>query len=274
MSEEEAQDTRTTSLPAADFLEACTGGYLSRQDAISTTCNQDASTQSLGLKRAAENGHFNVVRYLLETEPAIKVDSLTADSAVRGGLPIYRLLHSEYLDMIHWSFGIMGSAVHIAVRCCNIELLTYILEHGADPGRTPECSRYGYFFTPIEDAALVDSVEAARVLVKYGATFEATEALEIAASFGHLEMTRCLIDLGTDANYIRGLRDPEWDNCQSRCTGPLHSATKNGHYDVVELLLAHGADSQLQDISGMTAKDVALNAGNQSILDLLEKFEE
>ena len=270
MSEIQEQETRTEP-PLRDwFLEACKDGSLSRTDAISTTSDQDASTRSLGLETAVTNGHFSVVRYLLEIEPAIDVGPLIARHAANGDLPIYRLLHSKHPDMTHWSFGRMGDAVLTAVRNGNIELLTYILENGGDPGRTPECSREAYIYTPIEVSALVANEEAARVLVKYGATFEATEAVRIAASSGCLEMVRCLIELGADVNYVRGLRDPYWDTCHHGCTGPLHSAAKGGHFDVAKLLIAHGADPQLQDTSEMTAVDAAREAGHQDVVDLLE----
>ena len=270
MSEQQAQEDQVTSLSSDSFLEACREGFLSRTDAIAFTNDQDPSTRSMGLNIAAENGHFNAVRYLLEVEPAIEVDPRTADHAARGGLLVYRLLHSKYPDMTRWNFGDpSGSAVHTAVRCGDIELLTYVLENGGDPGRTADCPRHAYIFTPLDDCALVDNEEAARVLVKYGATFKATEALEIAVSFGHLELARFFIELGADVNDVRGIDDPYWrPGCTSR---PLHKAAQSGQLDMVQLLLAHGADPQLQNESGMTAIDVAKGAERPDILGLLEE---
>lgn len=273
MSGIQAQETLNASSPADWFLKACRDGHLSRTDAMSLTNDQDMSTRSLGLKSAVENGHFNVVRYLLEIEPAIDVGWEIARSAAHGDLVIYRLLHSKYPDMPKWSFGRMGDSVLTAVRNGNTEMLTYALENGGDPGRTPDCNRDAYIFTPIEVSALMDNDEAARILVKHGATFKATEALEIAASRGQLKMVRCFTELGAEINYVRGLRDPFWDDCTDGCTGPLHAAAKNGHREVVEVLLAHGADPHLQDVSGMTAIDAARGAGNEDILHLLVKAE-
>ena len=240
-------------------------------NATSVSIALDASIQSVGLKQAAQNGHFNVVRYLLEIEPAIEFDSETATFAAWIGLPMYRLLHCKIPAMIHWSFGPegrLGNAVNTAVRSHNTELLTYLLENGCDPGRTPECTRFADVFTPIENAALVNNEEAARVLVKYGATFRATEALDIAADFGLLGLVRCFIELGADVNYIRGM---EGDTCSNPCTSPLHTAVKSGQPEMVGLLIAHGADPHLRDMSGMTAGDLASGPGNGDILRLLEK---
>lgn len=256
-----------------EFLESCRNGSLSRANAIPVTTVLDASIQSSGLEQAAANGHFNVVRYLIEVEPAIEVSSETAKLAAWDGLPMYRLLHSRLPAMIHWSFGPegrLGNAVHTAVRSHNSELLIYLLESGGDPGRTPECTRYVDTFTPIENAALVNNEEAARVLVKYGAIFRATEALVIATQFGLLGLVRCFIELGADVDYIRGIKDPYWDTCSDPCTSPLHMAVKSGQLEMVGLLVAYGADPDLRDISGISARDLASSAENGDILRLLE----
>ena len=266
---EPTQDTRSTS--SDWFLEACRDGSLSRTDAISYASDQDASTQSLGLKEAVEHGHFNVVRYLLELEHTIDIDKMTANHAAYSGLPIYRILHSRHPEILHWSFDTSGNAVFVAVRNGDNELLKYLLENGADPGRTPEGDREFYIYMTLDVAALRENVEGAKLLVKFGATFQFTEALRIVASRGSLETVRCFIGLGADINYIRGLQDPDWDTCSCECIGPLHSAAKEGHLEVVKLLLAHGADPQLGDTSGRTAVDAARGAGEEKVIDLLMK---
>jgi len=273
MSGPQRQEAQQKLMSDHEFLESCTDGSLSRIDAISVTTALDASTQSSGLKKAAENGHFNVVRYLLEVEPAIDLDSATANLAAWNGLHMYRLLHARYPNMIHWLFGPegrMGNAVHTAVRSYDTGLLTYLLDNGGDPGRTPECTRYGDVFTPIEHAALVNNEEASRILVKYGVTFRATEVLVIATQFGLLGLVRCFIELGADINYIRGLEDPYWDTCSNPCTSPLHMAVKCGQVEIVRLFVAHGVDPELRDMSGMTARALASDAGNELILEILE----
>ena len=270
MSESLGQETRVPPLSRESFLDLCRDGSLSRADATSIIGAQDPSTRSCGLSKAVKNGHFNAVRYLLEFEPSIEFDSTVANDAARGGLPMYRLLHSKHADMIHWTFDTQGNAVHIAVRVKDTDLLTYILDNGGDPGRTPECDRYYHIYTPIENAALVDNEDAAKVLVTNGATFKYTEALNIAVSLGHLNLVRCLIDLGADVNYLRRLEDPDWDTC-FQCTGPLHVAAKNSHLEMVKLLLAHGADPTLQDMNGKTAVDMATKAGHNGVLDLLQE---
>jgi len=54
-----------------------------------------------------------------------------------------------------------------------------------------------------------------------------------AASFGHLEVVRWLLEQGAKINYVVGGKP--------RCY-PLLFAAKNGHRDIVQLLIEHGAD--------------------------------
>lgn len=44
----------------------------------------------------------------------------------------------------------------------------------------------------------------------------------------------------------------------------------NGHYSVVAMLLAHGADCQMRSVTGLTAAQLAVQCGHFEIRDLLE----
>lgn len=183
---------------------------------------------------------------------------------------MYKFLHSRYPDMIHWSFHVGGCAVYAACRQKDMELLQYLLENGADPGREPDTKYLAYYIHPPLDAAVWnDDEEALRMLVKYGATLKGREALKDAALFGRIKAARCLLGMGFPVNYICEVDDPELDRCQ-HCTAPLHAAASNGHTDLVRLLLANGADPQLLDPDGKTACDVAREKGFPDILKLLE----
>jgi ankyrin repeat protein len=43
-----------------------------------------------------------------------------------------------------------------------------------------------------------------------------------------------------------------------------------GHYSVVAMLLAHGADCQMRSVSGLTAAQLAAQSGHFEIRDMLE----
>jgi ankyrin repeat protein len=52
---------------------------------------------------------------------------------------------------------------------------------------------------------------------------------------------------------------------------PLHDAARRGQKDIVELLLAKGADTNARDNSGRTPADEAVRRGHEEIVKLLQK---
>jgi ankyrin repeat protein len=53
---------------------------------------------------------------------------------------------------------------------------------------------------------------------------------------------------------------------------PLHYAAQGGHKEVVEVLLAHGADVTAKSVKGKTPLKLAEEAGHQDIVDLLRQY--
>jgi hypothetical protein len=58
--------------------------------------------------------------------------------------------------------------------------------------------------------------------------------------------------------------DARWVTRDGRLTTPLHYAAVQGHREVLELLVAHGADVNAQDVRGATAFHFAVVFGRQS----------
>jgi ankyrin repeat protein len=61
--------------------------------------------------------------------------------------------------------------------------------------------RDAYGYTPLMNAAAAPGEEAARVLLEHATTQHRSEALLVAADYGHLEMVKLLIAGGADPNY-------------------------------------------------------------------------
>jgi ankyrin repeat protein len=96
--------------------------------------------------------------------------------------------------------------------------------------------------------------------------------LNAAVDFGHLELARRLLDLGSDPNGRGGGEADET---------PLHSAAWNGDRPMVELLLARGADPAIRDRCydataagwAATSIDVSNNPKCRDVVLLLEALD-
>jgi len=68
-----------------------------------------------------------------------------------------------------------------------------------------------------------------------------------ACAYGRLEIVRALVERRADISY----------KIPATRTSPLHVAASNGFAEVVEFLLAEGADGSVRDFSGLTALEYA-----------------
>ena len=77
----------------------------------------------------------------------------------------------------------------------------------------------------------------------------------------HTQVVRVLLEAGADPNCA-SLSDDE--------TSPLHAAVHKGMQDIVELLLASGADATRTDEFGDSPLDIARRANNRPLVQLLK----
>lgn len=85
-----------------------------------------------------------------------------------------------------------------------------------------------------------------------------------AATKGHIEIVRWLLDRGAKINYVV-------EN-QSRCL-PLIRAATEGHLDVIKLLIEHGADFR-STWDGLSALKQAEKFGRKEARDYLQSLEQ
>jgi ankyrin repeat protein len=83
--------------------------------------------------------------------------------------------------------------------------------------------------------------------------------LHVASRFGHLEVSRVLVDHGANVNA----RIDHWT--------PMHLSAGNGHLGTVRLFLECGADVHAVNGEGQTPYEVSLQRGHREIADLLRK---
>lgn len=138
-----------------------------------------------------------------------------------------------------------------------------ILEDIPD-GTGAECYRLQEMLV---EAAREGNLERIRETLRYGANTEATyymsyPALHTAAMNGQADAVRLLLDNGADVNQV----DNTWK------VSPLDFAASYAHTNVVQLLLARGADVCYKANEG-TAGDIARARGHKELADLLKASE-
>jgi ankyrin repeat protein len=120
-------------------------------------------------------------------------------------------------------------------------------------------------FTALHYPAFFGGVDVAEALIEAGADIEAVSRnglgarpLHSAAAGRHLDVSRLLIERGADVNA-------------SEHGGfvPLHEAAEHGDAELVELLVAAGADRDVRLDDERTAADIALEAGHEGLAERL-----
>ncbi len=158
-----------------------------------------AAMDSVNIWEAAALGELDTVRHLMAEDPNAK-DAVAPDGFTPLGLAAF--------------FGLA-------------EMLTWLLEQGADPNKPSENQMAVY---PINSAAANRNQETA------------------------LKLVQVLVAHQADVNAAQ---HGGWT--------PLHQAAAHGINDLVEFLLEHGADRSLKSEDGRTAADMALAGGYEEL---------
>jgi ankyrin repeat protein len=158
------------------------------------------------------------------------------------------------------TMGMLVSSAHPAGAGLQIPLAELLLDYGASPrGRgtawqSPAMTAlaFGYSDTALalakrgaapdtlSAAAGLGMVDEAKRLLPAADGAERHVAIALAAQHGHGEIVRMLLDAGEDPNRYNP------DGWHSHST-PLHQAIASDHADVVQLLVARGARTDIRD---------------------------
>ena len=151
------------------------------------------------------------------------------------------------------------SALHAAVQTGNVEIVEFLLQHGAKPNIRDSQKR-----TPLmmmdEDAG----PEMLQLLISYGARVDLVDKQKnnvlhyLAAAEDTSEVLRQLIISGANINAVNRQRK-----------SALMAASENGNLTMVTLLLEYGADVHLRDKADADAWELA---DGPEIRDLLESY--
>ena len=163
---------------------------------------------------AAENGHLNVVKYLVGKGANVRAED---DVAVRyaaenGHLDVVKYLVSQGANMrAQNDYAVCGAALngHLAI-------VMYLVEQGADIHADGDCAMLG--------AAENGHLDTVRYLVEQGANVRAQNdyAVRGAAENGHLATVQYLVEQGA--------------NVHARDDDAMRYAAENGHLDIVNYI--------------------------------------
>ena len=169
------------------------------------------------------------------------------------------VMHPEHINA---RGGWEETPMHVAARSGHADILSLLLEHGADIDGQ---DIYGQ--TPLHRASRNPQVEAVQCLLDHGADVNALDIndwtpLFLAASEEHVEFARMLLEHGARVN-VR-------DNSHHRT--PLHLAVGSKNIQAVRLLLEHGADVNAPDKSGRTPSQLGSALSEHGIVKLLSEY--
>lgn len=151
--------------------------------------------------------------------------------------------------------------LHQAAKEGRTEDATKVLARGADINEKKE------FGTPLHYAASFGQPDMIGFLIDRGAYVDAWidpigTPLICAAGAGRKDCVEALLERGANVNAT---------GASTMKATAMHHAALHGHTEVVEILLQHGADSDMRDLAGRTPLDAALFGQQQATADLLRR---
>ncbi|EFX06671.1 ankyrin repeat-containing protein [Grosmannia clavigera kw1407] len=233
--------------------------YKSQEASLVYSNRETAARLCQSLRVAAEKGHEEVVRILLDHGADIHtMNGRHAQiMAARGGhVGVLRLLLESGAD-VNARDPSGKTASHIASLRGYEKVLRLLINNGADLFAEDHGGRTSLYL-----ASSRGHKEIARMLVSNGADVNATNhegqtALHCASKEGLEEIVRLLIDSGADVNAKAGLKTA------------LCLASSSGHAEVVRMLVSNGADVNADDASAKTALHCASEEGHEEIVGIL-----
>jgi ankyrin repeat protein len=150
--------------------------------------------------------------------------------------------------------GMGETPLHIAALSGHADAVKMLLEAGADPLAR---SREGRI--PSDGAVFHGHLNVLKVLDDHGGLDDTNGALVNAASQGHIEAVKYLLEKGASADARRSF---------DKQTG-LMLAAYIGSEELVDTLLKAGANADLTDKKGRRAMDIARERGHQEVAALI-----
>jgi ankyrin repeat protein len=172
------------------------------------------------------------------------------------------------------------TALHLAIQYGHADIVTYLLDHGADINKKENDDIIGS--TPHEMAILTGRLDILKLLLDRGVATETTD-LYLAAKYGHLSILLELLSRGVSLaeggafalvgatenghlDIVKELLNRGVDPNSYPMRPPLLMAVKKGHDDIVTELLNHGADFHIKGDDESSLLHMAVKAQHTAVV--------
>jgi ankyrin repeat protein len=215
----------------------------------------------------ADKPHFATWLWVYDEDSGRSMSTMCPEKP--GAIPLYyaaRLglrdlaehLIAEHPEHVNARGGSRVTPMHIAAGLGHANILSLLLEHGADLE-----SRVEFGWTSLHYASASGNVEVGLTLLDHGADINAQDndnwtPLFPAAINGHVEFIQMLLKQGARVN-VHGTNG--WT--------PLHYVVGQGNIQAVRLLLEHGADPHARNNSGGIPSQMVTQ---REIVELLSEY--
>lgn len=247
--------------------------------------NRKSKYRNTALHLAARRGHIDVITTLIECFAELNQRNITGESplsiaAQYGHVSVIRVMlkHGANVNLCN---NKVESPLSIATQHGHVSVIKALIEHGVTVG-----------ITPLLIAIKLDNEDATELLIKHGSKLDyknkyGNTLLHVAARFGCLKAINVLIKHGVDVNQPikpneitaprlkRYGRAPTFGRAYMDAwigndgDTALYIAASRGYMEIINILIACGADVYQPIKNGSTAYDVAVKKGYIIIASML-----
>ena len=213
---------------------------------------------------ASSSGHLDIVKMLVEAGAVCVTNNNDATCLMLAS-------HSGHTETVRFLAGLKDvdvnqvhekdgfTALHCAGQQGRGDVVEVLIDAGADIEAKNDVGR-----SPLLFASSSGHLDIVKMLVKAGAGVCVTDnegdtCLIFATYFGHTETVR----------YLVGLKDVDVNHADNNGFAPLFVAVQEGHGDVVQVLIAAGADIEAKNKVGRSPLLLASSLGNLDIVKML-----